>query len=196
MQKQRKPNRLAEYDYSQQGAYFITICIQNRHELLGEIVRTDNDCAMLNPSALGLCVIEETEKLTKIYAHVTLDCYVVMPNHIHLILLIDAPEKNDQHTIGQTEQKDIGRTQFAPTISRVIKQWKGSITKKIGFSPWQKSFHDRVIRNVEEYMRIHKYIENNPAQWEHDCFYVESQPVGANCVRPMERMNMLKEMLK
>jgi len=58
---------------------------------------------------------------------------------------------------------DSGRTQFAPTISRIIKQFKGSITKKIGYSVWQKSFHDRIIRNEKEYWQITEYINNNPA---------------------------------
>ena len=62
-------------------------------------------------------------------------------------------------------------TQFAPTVSRVIKQWKGIITKKIGFPPWQKSFHDHIIRSNKDYYRIAEYIENNPTRWVDDCYY-------------------------
>jgi len=155
---QRKRNRLLGYDYSQNGAYFITICIKDKHEILGKIVGANfvrpHDSSSLVPSDIGLLVIKETENLATIYPHVTLDCYVVMPNHVHMIIVID----ND------------GRTEFAPTVSRVIKQWKGAITKKIGFSPWQKSFHDHIIHNVDDYSRIFEYIRNNPERWEQDCF--------------------------
>ncbi|MCL2350589.1 MAG: hypothetical protein FWC67_03805, partial [Defluviitaleaceae bacterium] len=63
------------------------------------------------------------------------------------------------------------RTQFAPTVSRVIKQWKGAVTKKLGFSPWQKSFHDHIIRNEATWQKIYQYIENNPATWQADRFH-------------------------
>lgn len=77
-----------------------------------------------------------------------------MPDHIHMIIDIISP--------------DIGRTQFAPTISRVIKQFKGSITKQIGFSPWQRSFNDHIIRNQAEYAAYWRYIENNPVNRENN----------------------------
>lgn len=64
-----------------------------------------------------------------------------------------------------------GRTQFAPTISRVMKQFKGSVTKKIGHPIRQKSFHDHIIRNDRDYKKIWEYIETNPLKWEEDCFY-------------------------
>lgn len=80
-----------------------------------------------------------------------------MPNHIHLIVLITA--SND------------GRTQFAPTVSRMVKQFKGAVSKEIGHSIWQKSFHDRIIRNEAEYQKIWRYIEENPLKWELDKYY-------------------------
>jgi putative transposase len=162
---QRKRNRLLGYDYSQNGAYFITICIKDKHEILGKIVGANDarphDPPSLVPSDIGLLVIKDTENLATIYPYVTLDCYIVMPNHVHMIIVIDSD----------------GRAEFAPTVSRMIKQWKGVITKKIGFSPWQKSFHDHIIRNTQDYVRIHQYIQNNPAQWEQDCFNPASENV-------------------
>jgi hypothetical protein len=62
----------------------------------------------------------------------------------------------------------------APTVSRIVKQWKGSVTKKIGFSPWQKSFLDHIIRNERDYFRIAKYIAHNHANWTKDCFYASA----------------------
>jgi REP element-mobilizing transposase RayT len=112
-------------------------------------------------SEIGEIVENETIQLKGIYDIVDVDCFVVMPNHVHMIIVI-LPN-------GRTQSD--GRTQFAPTVSRIIKQWKGVITKKVGYPLWQKSFHDHIIRDENEYNRIAEYIENNPANWEEDCFH-------------------------
>ena len=93
------------------------------------------------------------------YPAISVDHYVVMPNHIHLLLQI----KTDEN----------GRPMVAPTISIVVQQMKGYVTKQLGRSIWQKLFHDHVIRNENDYRIIWEYIENNPAQWKQDCFYLE-----------------------
>ena len=64
---------------------------------------------------------------------------------------------------------------LAPTISRVVQQMKGIITKQIGYSIWQKLFHDHIIRNEKDYLKIWEYIENNPARWKEDCFYTTTE---------------------
>ena len=79
-----------------------------------------------------------------------------MPNHLHMI--IEVPCKG-------------GPAELAPTISRVIQQFKGSITKQIGFPLWKKSFHDHIIRNEREYIELLKYMEENPLKWEEDPYY-------------------------
>ena len=93
------------------------------------------------------------------YPSISVDHYVVMPNHIHLLLQINTDEN--------------GRPMVAPTISIVVQQMKGYVTKQLGISIWQKLFHDHVIRNPNDYRIIWEYIENNPTQWEQDCFYLE-----------------------
>ena len=80
-----------------------------------------------------------------------------MPDHIHMILFISSD--------------DGGRTQFAPRLSRIIKQFKGSITKQIGISIWQKSFNDRIIRNEKSYREIREYIDDNPIKWREALIY-------------------------
>ena len=151
----RKSIRLNNYDYSNTGYYFITICVKDRHELLwNEPVGTR--IARPSLSGIGEVVEKAIENIHKIYEFVGIDKYVVMPNHIHMIITI----RND------------GRTQFAPTISRIIKQFKGLITKQIGFSIWQKSFHDHIIRDEAEYQRIWQYIDENSLTWEKYCYYV------------------------
>ena len=154
--RQRKDIRLKNYNYSSAGRYFITICVKDKHEMLGKIVGAN--CVRPCLSEIGNIVECEILKLSKIYEAVSVDKYVIMPNHIHMILVIN----NNIH----------GRTQFAPTISQIIKQFKGSITKQIGYSIWQKSFHDHIIRNEAEYQKIRKYIETNPLKWEEDIYFV------------------------
>lgn len=150
----RKPNRLKEYDYSKNGAYFITICTQDREELFWSVGETCGFPYTL--SAYGDIVNKEIMRIVDIYNEtVKVDKYVVMPNHIHLIIVL---------------QSD-GRPQAAPTISRVVKQFKGAVSKKIGFTIWQKSFHDHIIRNENDYREIWEYIDTNPLKWEEDCFY-------------------------
>ena len=150
---ERKNLRLQDHDYSKNGAYFITICVKDGHEMLGKIVGAN----CVRPILTDIGQITETEIgiLSNTYDGVIVDKYVVMPNHIHMIIFIRAD----------------GRTQFAPTISRIIKQFKGSITKKIGYSIWQRSYHDHIIRNEDEYCKIWKYIDENPAKWAEDRYF-------------------------
>ena len=149
---QRKKARLQGYDYASCGAYFVTICTADRHQLLWENVEAN--CVRPNEpplSDIGKTINREIQKLNGIYKNVVVDKYAIMPDHIHMIIFI-MPNEN-------------GRTQFAPTLSRIIKQFKGSITKQIGFSIWQKSFNDHIIRNEKSYLEIWKYIDGNPLKF-------------------------------
>ena len=177
----RKKLRLEGYDYSSNGLYFVTICVKDKHEILGHIVVGAN-CVRPVPSVrpilseYGKIVEMEITALSETYDAIEVINYVVMPNHIHIVISIN----NDWQTQvidkfnaidGEFGVVDGGRTQFAPTISRVIKQFKGSITKKIGVSIWQRSYHDHIIRNEQDYCRIAEYIENNPAKWMEDIYF-------------------------
>lgn len=147
----RKRIRLENYDYSSDGAYFVTVCIIRKDISLWKNVAAN--CVRQNItqelSDIGKLVDNEIQKIETIYDSVTVDKYCIMPDHIHMILLIDTK----------------WRTQFAPTISRVIKQFKGAITKKLGFSIWQKSFNDEIIRNEKAYLEIWQYIDENPVKY-------------------------------
>jgi putative transposase len=158
---QRKRIRLEGYDYSSCGAYFVTICVANRNALLWK--NAGANCAYPNESPplsnIGETIDNEVRKLNTIYENVTVDKYCIMPDHIHMILFITPDE--------------CGPTQIAPSLPRIMKQFKGSITKQIGFSIWQKSFNDRIIRNEKGYQEAWQYIDTNPLKWEEDCFYSE-----------------------
>lgn len=149
----RKNIRLNDYNYSSNGAYFITICTKNKENLLWKNVGANcvRPLEQLPLSKIGIVVENEIHKLNTIYENIKVDKYQIMPNHIHLIIFI--------------YEDSNGRTQFAPTISRIIKQFKGSITKQIEFSIWQKSFYDRIIRNEKEYQEVWNYIHNNPLKY-------------------------------
>ena len=158
-QPNRKKNRLQNYDYSQNGAYFITICTKDRKCNLSEIVgATINRAAYARLTPWGRCVEKAILRIPVCYPGIRLEKYVIMPNHIHLLLMIDTVP---------------GRPRVAPTVSRIVQQTKGLATKMIGRTVFQKSYHDRIIRDDAEYQMVWQYIDNNPALWELDCFYTE-----------------------
>lgn len=155
----RKKNRLQNYDYSQNGAYFITICTDKRKCILSEIVgATLGRPAYAQLTSWGKCVENAVMRIEQCYTDVRLEKYVIMPNHIHLLLMIDVAP---------------GRPRVAPTISRIVQQTKGLATKQIGRNLFQKSFHDHIIRDEAHYQLIWQYIDTNPARWQQDCFYTE-----------------------
>lgn len=143
----RKNIRLKYYDYSQKGMYFITICIKNRLELLGKIKNIN----YIQLTKEGFLAEKYIKNIEQIHKNVTIDEYIIMPNHIHCILIINS-------------KKDI-------SISRIIKQYKMYVSKKIGYSIWQKSFYEHIIRNKQEYSIIKKYIQNNIINWKNDIFF-------------------------
>lgn len=162
--QERKLQRLKGYDYSQNGAYFITICTQNRLCLFGDIY---SGSLILNNA--GKMVFKKLEEMPKIYSGIKIDKFIVMPNHLHAII----------------EIQQNGTTQGSfPTISECIQRFKTYTTKlyidgvKKGNYPhfdkkiWQKSFYDRIIRNEHEYQEICQYIETNPLKWEEDKYYI------------------------
>lgn len=142
----RKKLRLKYYDYSKQGLYFITICIKNRVEILGRI--NDNQIELTKE---GMVVQNHIKYIAKKYRNVRVDKYIVMPNHIHMIISIDIEN--------------------SVNLSRIIKQYKGSVTKKIGYSIWQKSYYEHIIRDEKEYYKIKEYIQNNIINWKIDKYF-------------------------
>ena len=154
----RKRNRLENFNYSTPGAYFITICTKDRINLfwdnVGARIARPEDVEL---SEYGRITEEAIRNISQCYPAVAVDNYVIMPNHIHLLLRIESGAD--------------GRPLIAPTISTVVQQMKGYITKQIGRSIWQKLFHDHVIRSEAQYRKIWNYIDGNPIKWAEDCFY-------------------------
>ena len=156
----RKQIRIKDYDYSTPGAYFVTICTANQEKILWSDRRGEL-CSPANVplSDIGMIVDNEIKKLNSVYDAVRVDKYCIMPEHIHMILVIDTDDNE------RTRRGELRSPVCAPTISRVLKQFKGSITKQVGRPIWQKSFYDHGIRNQQDYDEIWAYIENNPLKY-------------------------------
>ena len=152
----RKRLRLYGYDYSTYGLYFVTICTSGKQCILGRIhVGAD---AHIGPQ---IKLTPYGEIVKKHLMNIgTLDQFCIMPNHIHMILYLsnDGPMPTSAPTKAQS-------------VSQIIRTFKTLCTKEIGHSIFQRSFHDRIIRNKKEYDNISQYIYNNPAQWEADQLY-------------------------
>ncbi len=160
---QRKPTRLKNFDYSKNGAYFVTICTENRKNILSMIVGEGSPLPKL--SRYGKGVDAWIHELPNKYPEMSVDCYVIMPNHIHLLL---------------TVIKDGGRGNPSPTVDAAMGWLKYQATKEInkmrsttGEKVFQRSFYDHIVRNYDDYCEIYKYIHENPMRWRFDKLYTE-----------------------
>jgi REP element-mobilizing transposase RayT len=151
----RKQLRIESYDYSSAGKYFVTICTANREPVFAAVGAHIVRPSQIEISPVGRIVETAIHNIPKFYPSVTVDKYVIMPNHIHMIVSLN-PAGNG------------GRTLCAPTLSRIIKQMKEYVTKQSGISIWQKGFYERVVRSENEYNDIWLYIERNPENREID----------------------------
>ena len=163
---QRKANRLPYYNYSTPGAYFITICTENKIPILGNIVGGGaHDAPHVRLTTVGRTVQQHVLSGNHI-SGVAVDKYVIMPNHIHLILLV--------------EETAYSGTSKAPSptnavILHFVSTLKRFCHRDAGRSIFQRSYHDHVIRDEADYFRIWQYIDSNPAKWQEDCFYVPTK---------------------
>jgi len=178
----RRSIRLKGYDYSQEGLYFITICVQGRACLFGEI---ENGKMVLN--AAGKMVELEWLKLPERFKNIELHEYMVMPNHFHAILEI--VENGMVNTKGQPQ--GIAPTTTTPTnvngktVGEMVGAFQSIVTvnyirgvKSLRWEPfngklWQRNYWEHIIRDEQSYQRISEYIINNPAKWDDDKLYEE-----------------------
>lgn len=165
--RERKPNRIRNFDYSQSGYYFVTICVKNREEWFGKII---NGKMVLNK--FGKIANNVWLNIPIHYQNVILDEFVIMPNHIHGIIII----KQLHQTVGtgQCPVPTINKNIKYGLISKIINGFKNITTKKIRYvygKPsfrWQRSFYDHIIRNEQSLFAIRQYIKDNPSKWNDD----------------------------
>ena len=153
----RKTLRLKDYDYSQNGGYFITFCTKDRLPVLSRIA--------VGKAALRLPKVELTEygritekyisNISSVYPHITVENYVIMPNHVHLLLLVS----------------DGGQGAARPTISAVVRSVKALVRKETGKSLFQNSFYDHLIRDEADFLLHWDYIASNPEKWAEDEYH-------------------------
>ena len=173
---QRRSIRLRDYDYAQSGAYFVTICTHDRACLFGEIV---NDAMALN--AMGDIAQRCWEAIPTHFPNVELDAFIVMPNHIHGIVLIIAdqpasptpPSVGAQQCCAPTSPNANHKINVAPrSLGAIVRSFKSAATKEINrlrstpAAPvWQRNYYERIIRNERELHAVRDYIERNPQRW-------------------------------
>ena len=191
-----KTLRLQNWDYGWDGIYFITICTKDRENYFGNI--ENNKMNLSNIGVIADILWHEIKNHAK---NIELDQFVVMPNHIHGILIIDKNNIDNTNHVGQGQnhvgqghtldlrdsnqthpnkpEKTIGQKRFQNigknTVSSIIGSYKSAVTKharRLGYNfYWQPRFYDHIIRNDKEYHKIKNYIINNPNNWNNDKFY-------------------------
>ncbi len=169
--KYRIPTARATWHDYKGGSYFVTICTKNREFFFGDIKNGE-----MNYSSLGQSAIDCLQQIPTHFPHVEIPIFVVMPNHIHAIVIINAlaPSVETQNlaSLQQAKQK------FGPqskNLASVVRGFKIGVTKfanenDLPFA-WQPRFHDHIIRNHHEMSLIADYIQNNVIRWKDDCFY-------------------------
>ena len=156
----RRTIRLQGYDYSQSGMYFVTICVQNRECLFGEIV---NGKMRLNE--YGRIVNMVWNRLPQHYSNISLNAFVIMPNHIHGIIEMTTTTTTDKK---QHKLSEIVRA-LKTFSARQINELRNMQGKKL----WQRNYWEHIIRNDNAYQRIANYIINNPENWENDKLHIK-----------------------
>jgi REP element-mobilizing transposase RayT len=129
---------------------------------------------------IGEQIMQMLDYVNQRYDNAFVDKFVIMPNHIHLILVINGCDETGRvcetgranGTAGRASGT-AGRASPSPTVGNIIGGLKSGVSRNIGFSPWQRFFHDHIIRNADDYARIAEYIENTPRNWREDCFYAK-----------------------
>ena len=180
-ERHRKPNRLQDYDYSQAGCYFITICVKNREYLLGKI-----EDSIIQLSNYGKIIEKYWKSIPVHYDNVSMDKFILMPNHLHGIIIISNENEHvvtehcsvtgsDENYSGEEHRSITTKsTTNYGLLSKVVKSFKEVCVKSIrkefedhsfGF---QRSFYDHIIRSEKSLFAIRKYIIDNPLRWELD----------------------------
>ena len=165
----RRSLRLPRFDYTQQGAYFVTICTRNRACLLGDIVE-----GRMHLSEAGRLAQAVWEDLPHHYPHVQIDVWVIMPNHMHgIVILAEAQATEDDMPVDVGAGLKPAPTRHGlPEILRAFKTFSArrinALHNTVGTPFWQRNYYEHIIRNEAALNRIRQYIADNPARWAED----------------------------
>lgn len=165
----RRPLRLPDHDYTEAGFYFVTLCTQNRACLLGTVVE-----GVMRPNPAGQMMADVWTAIPERHAGVDVDEMIVMPNHLHGIVVLLSGERGEPIAGGHGLPAVMQRFKALTTTEYI----KG--VRSLGWRPfagrlWQRSYFERVIRNERELQAVREYIRRNPAGWQSD----RENPVGS-----------------
>lgn len=173
----RRSIRLQEYDYAQTGAYYVTIVAWQRECLFGEVVNRE-----MRLNKFGLVARQQLEKLTKRFPNIELGAFVIMPNHIHVIIFIT----DGRGTAGNRDDHDDELSRRAPTreqfqkpvkgsVPTIVRSYKSAVAYRInlmrrtqGIPVWQRNYWEHIIRNQKDLQNKTDYVEANPMLWDED----------------------------
>ena len=189
----RKGTRLRDFDYGGHGTYFITVCTEGRRHILSEILPGDDAAMQCNPNEFvgddvldvpqvkllkcGEIAEKYIKQLNDFYDDISVEHYVIMPNHIHMILFVNNIEPILNNLAigenGSSRTSTPTRHVQHATVPGFISTFKRFCNKEYGENVWQRSFYDHIIRNQHDYDQIVKYIYENPMRWRFDRLYRE-----------------------
>ena len=156
---------MRDYDYAQPGMYFFTICSYRPQLLFGDVINGE-----MNLNELGEIVFDEWRKSATIRCELELDEFIVMPNHVHAIIVLKA-----MNFVGATGRSPSRSGPSKHSLGAFIAGFKSAVTKRVNavrgtseIKIWQRNYYEHVIRDEESLSRIREYIVNNPAQWDAD----------------------------
>ncbi len=165
---------MQDYDYTQEGLYFVTICAKDMSQMLfGTVV--DGEMRLNKMGKIVQMCWEETPNVRK---NVVLHEYVVMPNHFHAIFEIcrgklNLPEMNAATKTGECHSPLQNPHGTSKTVGAIVRGFKSMVTKRIGFSPWQRNYYEHIVRDFNDYARISAYIAQNPQNWGTDKYSIK-----------------------
>ena len=168
--RNRKSIRLSGYDYSQNGWYFVTVCSYKRECMFGEI---QNEKIDIND--VGKIILNNLNELPKRF-EMNIDCFVIMPNHIHMVIDSvgahhDAPEDKGairESPLHKCQSTHKCQSRKRSLLSQIIGYLKMNVSKQVGIKIWQRNYYEHIIRNERELEKIRQYIKLNPTKWEMD----------------------------
>lgn len=167
LSRKRRLLRLGDWDYTRPGAYFITLVAHHNICRFGEIIDGD-----LRLNTTGKIILEEWERTSEIRREVDLDAYILMPNHLHAIVVLE--ETTQFHQMIK-DNPHLSFSRSPRSLGALIAGFKSSTTKKVNIlegspgSPlWQRNYYEHIIRNEADLVRIRRYIQENPARWSLD----------------------------
>ena len=171
----RRSVRLRGYDYRQAGVYFVTVCTHRKIKAFGSISEGE-----MITNDLGCVVSNEWRHIAEARANVQLDLYVVMPNHLHGIIIIDDRLERDSYRFDKAFNRNQSGTLQAGSLGAIVGHFKAAVSRRakranVGCQRkiWQRSYYEHIIRNEKSLNEIRRYIIDNPERWSEDTLYVE-----------------------